>query len=484
MTEQYMKFSEQQKNAAENLGLKAIGMLKDPDTYRCVPNKRLCIGMECLDRELWDLMPAIPEMKKLGIGRARLQSGWAKTEKERGVYDFEWLDKEVDALLEAGIEPWLSLSYGNPVYDTTHQSQREFGLGHVPMNSPEEKEGWLAYTRATVQHFHGRISIYEIWNEPDVIAFFPYGDRWKEIYQEMVVITSQAIREADPEAVVVGCIGNAAKFLGMLPQGIGQYLDVLSFHNYRAWPEVFGTQTRNLVRTMRDQYAPHLKLWRGEAGCPSYNPPTSRGALYDMKTSEIVQAKWLLRHLLLDLGDPMIELTSYFHAFEFEHYSHQHHYYYGILRYPDYSRKPGYEALQLLTHIVDEGTVPVQDISCMPAAVPEGKRSNQVLNGSCVQSFRRKGAPLCFYWYPEVLQDDSEYDLCEITHAFLPDQWQNAVLIDPFTRIVYEADLKHMPITDYPLILAEPEAVADLVDPQTPLVYKKEETVDHQKFEE
>jgi hypothetical protein len=55
-------------------------------------------------------------VEDLGIKRVRLQSGWAKTEKERGEYDFAWMDSIVYDLKEKGVEPWISISYGNALY--------------------------------------------------------------------------------------------------------------------------------------------------------------------------------------------------------------------------------------------------------------------------------------------------------------------------------------------------------------------------------
>ena len=56
-------------------------------------------------------------LKPLGIKACRFQGGWAKCEKEKGKYDFSWLDKQVDYAIANGIEPALETSYGNPIYE-------------------------------------------------------------------------------------------------------------------------------------------------------------------------------------------------------------------------------------------------------------------------------------------------------------------------------------------------------------------------------
>ena len=77
---------------------------------------RFGIGMEKLDRDVFDPSKAYDQVSGLGVKRVRLQSGWMRTEKEKGKYDFAWLDEVVDNLIKRGIEPWLCMCYGNPLY--------------------------------------------------------------------------------------------------------------------------------------------------------------------------------------------------------------------------------------------------------------------------------------------------------------------------------------------------------------------------------
>ena len=74
------------------------------------------VGCETLDRDFADFDKFKDYFVELGIGYARLQSGWAKTEKEKGKYDFAWLDHIVDGLIERGVKPWMCLCYSNPLY--------------------------------------------------------------------------------------------------------------------------------------------------------------------------------------------------------------------------------------------------------------------------------------------------------------------------------------------------------------------------------
>ena len=137
-----------------------------PSSSQDIADSRLGVGLEKLDRDLYDPAPTYDVLAALGLKWVRLQSGWARTEKQAGAYDFSWLDESVDALLARGMRPWLNLVYGNPVY--TPAAAAVFGaVGVPPIATQAERDAWDRYVQATVRHFSGRVRDYEIWNEPD-----------------------------------------------------------------------------------------------------------------------------------------------------------------------------------------------------------------------------------------------------------------------------------------------------------------------------
>jgi hypothetical protein len=71
--------------------LKKIGKV-EPKKSKDIKTSRIGIGFEKLDRDLFDPEKAYPFFENLGVKKVRLQSGWQRTEKEKGVYDFAWLD--------------------------------------------------------------------------------------------------------------------------------------------------------------------------------------------------------------------------------------------------------------------------------------------------------------------------------------------------------------------------------------------------------
>ena len=132
---------------------------------REVKTSRLGIGFEKLDRAVFDPEKAYAPLAKIGVKYVRIQSGWQRTEREKGKYDFSWLDGIVDRLISDGMIPWMNIVYGNELYD--ERAAEAYGaVGCPPLFSDEAFEAWIAYVRALVAHFRGRVRDYEIWNEP------------------------------------------------------------------------------------------------------------------------------------------------------------------------------------------------------------------------------------------------------------------------------------------------------------------------------
>lgn len=116
------------------------------------------------------------------------------------------------------------------------------GVNQVSTDRPRTAALYGTFAGAVAEHYAGRISAYEIWNEPNGReAFSPNPD--PAFYAEMVRAAHPAIKAADPAAtVVVGALGPAptadglidpVTFLtGMYAAGAQGFFDALSFHPY------------------------------------------------------------------------------------------------------------------------------------------------------------------------------------------------------------------------------------------------------------
>ena len=282
-----------------------------PRDARQIGLSRLGIGFEKLDRAVFDPEPAYDLVGRMGVHFVRLQSGWQRTEKEKGVYDFSWLDDMVDRFITQGQEPWLDLCYGNGLY--TPSARTVFGaVGCPPIFSEEEKQAWLRYVEETVRHFKGRVRWYEIWNEPDGVHCWKHGVSPRE-YGDFSVATCRAIHRADPDAKAITgvlCGVNLPYFKAMFDQGAAEAADAVSFHRYNA-DELNALNEIQALRALVDQYNPHLRIIQGESGTQSDS--RGMGALRGGAWTEQKQAKYLLRHRLLDLYSEVL-FTSHFTA--------------------------------------------------------------------------------------------------------------------------------------------------------------------------
>ena len=78
--------------------LKKVGDVKARNSSE-IKNSPIGLGFEKLDRGLFDPEKAYDKVAKLGVKWIRIQSGWARTEKVPGVYEWEWLDSIIDNLI-------------------------------------------------------------------------------------------------------------------------------------------------------------------------------------------------------------------------------------------------------------------------------------------------------------------------------------------------------------------------------------------------
>jgi hypothetical protein len=81
------------------LGLKQIGWLATKHSGE-IQSSPWSVGCETLDRDYAKFSIYKDFVGELGVKHARLQSGWAKCETERGKYNFAWLDSCVNGLAE------------------------------------------------------------------------------------------------------------------------------------------------------------------------------------------------------------------------------------------------------------------------------------------------------------------------------------------------------------------------------------------------
>ena len=342
------------------------------------------IGCEVMDRDMTRFSAYKDYLPQLGIRSIRLQGGWAKCEREKGRYDFAWLDEPVDFALAHGLNPILETDYGNPIYEGGGTPDL---AGGFPV-SDEALAAWDAWVAALARHFAGRVRDWAMWNEPD---FCKEGTRTPEQIAAFNVRTAKAILKNIPDARIAGLslATNDPDFNEACYKALGDDIRLFGrflYHGYAPAPEESYANVERL-QALCARYAPHATLCQGENGAPSEMPGDAH-ALNHIAWSEISQAKWDMRRMLGDFvrGIPssVFTICDFFHpVFGMASY--------GLLR-ADSARnvigaKRAFSAVR--------NVVTVFDPECRRVA---GRRVSSPETSLQLWEFERRGAPLFAFW--------------------------------------------------------------------------------------
>ncbi len=457
--------------------MKKIGRLK---TYSSdeIENSYVSIGFECLDRDLFNPEKCYDLLQKSGVKFARCQTGWAKCEKEKGVYDFGWLDSIVNNLLKRGIKPWFNVGFGNPVYMS--DVPNETGVGCVPLFYGDETlEAWKKYVYNLTQRFKSRVEYFEIWNEPNLAHFWHPKEPRGADYARLVEITSGIIRSAYENAKIIfntsqaDCFAFLRDFLANVKK---DSVDIYAFHMYTGIPEFRYAKCVEQLRKMLDENGfENVELWQGEGGYPSW-AYDGHWLIKDGKTSERAQAVWQIRRYFLDVFNG-IKRSSFFQmadmwekpyakAFEVINKPAAH----GILNGITYTPKKSYNTITNLATIFSGDIKPASHYICVDIDSP----SELELLSCLSMTYDKNGTPVYAYYLPVEVRRNAQ--ITRKAEIYILDRIKEPVLIDPYTAEIFEIEgfetnqgltkYRALPICDYPLMIAEKAAFA--IEKQTP----------------
>jgi len=277
-------------------GFTYLGRIR-PRHARQIESSNWAVGAETMDRDYTIYRNWRNYLGPLGVKKARIQSGWAKTEQEKGKYDWAWLDEIIPDMVDQGVEPWVCLCYGNLIYSGGGGTGLSGGLP----SSPEALEAWDAYVGALVDRYKKYVDEWEVWNEPRTGR-----GEGAVTYATFAVRTAQVIRRRQPEARLMFPAGGSFDVVfvrdmltWLRDQGKLSLVNEIVYHPYAYNPDdKYGAveELREVVRS----FSPDITLRQGENGVPSR--VGSFGAVSKYDWTEQRQAKWATRRLLGDLG--------------------------------------------------------------------------------------------------------------------------------------------------------------------------------------
>ncbi len=216
-----------------------------------------------------------------GFKFIRMDFAWQATEPQKGKYDWAGYEELLKSLQKRGLRALFILDYSHFLYESKVTSPHPItGASQENVASPQHPESVEAFARwaaASAGHFRGRHIIWEIWNEPNGNFWSPKPDAAQ--YSTLALAAAKAIRQADPDATIVGpaSSGFPWDFLEVfLKSGVLEYLDAVTVHPYRdsRMPPETAEADYKKLREMIDKYAPSgkkgLPILSGEWGYSSH----------------------------------------------------------------------------------------------------------------------------------------------------------------------------------------------------------------------
>ncbi len=218
---------------------------------------------------------------------------WHDVEPEKGKYNFREADHQINRVLQGGLNVLPLLPFPSSNWSSSAPAElkatRQYPASRERIAyMPRDPEDFGAYVRRTVQHYRGRLHVWEILNEPIYTSYaLPQAKGYQvKDYIELLHVAYDAVKRSDPNALVIGGIaGGPTRYTGEFIEGGGlRWVDALNLHSYPGLqaPQAYEEPLRWLREQMRSAGA-DKPIWFTE------------GAYYadDDKPSEPHDSTWL-----------------------------------------------------------------------------------------------------------------------------------------------------------------------------------------------
>ena len=459
-----------------SVAMKRIGTLT-PKSVSEINDSNWTMGCEVLDRDFANYEEYKDVLSPLGVKTIRLQGGWAKCEKKKGVYDFAWLDRIIDHARSLGINILLETSYGNEIYEGGGSNDI---AGGIPV-SEEGLAAWDAWVDAITLHYKGRVRDWAMWNEPDI------GNPVKTPKEiaEFNVRTARIVKRNIPDARIGGLSlsRNDPGFVDACLKSMGEDVKLfhwIIYHGYADAPEA-SYENVEAQKKVLAKYNPDGILRQGENGCPS--DMNRYFGLRFVPWSENSQAKWDMRRMLGDLGHDVE--SSIFTICDYNHSSRELNHK-GLLRANENREviavKKAFYAVQNVASVFDDTLTRVKNPTFATKDITLSVYEYRKADGRPLFVFwthadeirkknRVKGMAYGAEFYVEYKRPGDSFETRPVMFRYSGAPLKEPVWVDLFTGRIYEFPRKRqlvhscgvsfveVPVYDSPCILTERSVV-------------------------
>jgi hypothetical protein len=286
-------------------------------------------------------------MKNAGVSIVRMDFLWDEIEPSQGSFIFDKYDKIIGILAKNNIEILGILEYSASWANSC-------GKWNCP---PKDNALYVKYAQAVVKHYRGKITYWEIWNEPDSATYWSAQDSLKS-YCLLLKDAYTAIKEIAPECQVLnGGFANAIDSINHLyDNGAKGYFDILNIHIFES-PLHEGSIKRvmsypKLARKIMERNGDgNKKIWVTEIGCPGVKKGLKASNWWmGENPDEEKQAFWVRDIFTSLVKDPSIEKVFWAFFRDCDQHWDNGVDYFGLVRW-DYSLKPSFAAYKEASHL-------------------------------------------------------------------------------------------------------------------------------------
>jgi hypothetical protein len=227
---------------------------------------------------------------------------WTDIAPYRGQWDFKRMDTYINQAAINGAKVMYTL--GSPPQWASARPLEKCPYGFGCGAEPAYMADWEEYVRTVAQRYKGKISIYELWNEPKFSDIprdhgntgFYTGSLAKMV--EMARIARMVLDEEDPGAKLStpGFVNGPDRLEMFLSGGGKQYIQTISYHFYTEDSKYMANQLLDIRRLMQRQGVANLPLLNTEAGVEVLipNSPPSGIAVYSQAEAAGKIAQYLI----------------------------------------------------------------------------------------------------------------------------------------------------------------------------------------------
>jgi hypothetical protein len=218
---------------------------------------------------------------------------WSRIEGAKGGWDWAGCDGYVNKAAARGKKILAVLAYDTPWIHDPSQALSELPAGTELKHTDKKAHDYVQaeqiplycnFVKETVTRYKGRVGAWCIWNEPNLSDRFWSGTRVE--FYALSKAAAEAIREADPNAVILGGAFNTTAseewITGLFSSGAMKKVDFAAYHPYIG----DGEGSAILFKSFRDlaaRYGFGEKVWVTEVG---YTTTTASFWDYPIKVPE------------------------------------------------------------------------------------------------------------------------------------------------------------------------------------------------------